>query len=219
MPSKYLKNISPHRFERQSTLVIGSLLVALALATECSSIVTLKLHEEPNTSNPSLIISGSALVLMILIWLPKRYLAKALDSSVMQGEALCSLSCIQLTAVLLLGSIVSKVWKGGWWVDAATSIVLGLLFGWEGAKMIKWSRDEKFSGGCCPAHCNDASETADAELGEVKRDICECCREKDECRESDECKCSMIPFDVDASILKQVRDASCLLTRRALTKY
>jgi hypothetical protein len=191
-------------------MFIGSLLVALALATQTSSIVSLASHQEPNTSNPSLIISASALVIMILIWLPKRYLAKALDSSVMQGEALCSLSCIQLTAVLLLGSLVFKVWKGGWWVDGATSIVLGLLFGWEGIKMIKWARNKNFSGGCCSAHCAATPGTADAELGDVERDICTCCQEKQECRESDDCKCSVTPCETDES-QNPVRGTSCAL--------
>lgn len=177
------------RFERIGTLGIGSLLIALALATEASSISTLILRKEPDASNASLVIAASALVLMVLIWLPKRYLAKALDSSVMQGEATCSLSCIQITCVLFVGSLIYKVWKRGWWVDSATSMVLGLLFVWEGVKMVRWARSSEFGGGCCPADCVSRVETGDAELGHVYRDICECCQEKVECRNSDECKC------------------------------
>lgn len=65
---------------------------------------------------------------MIAIWLPKRYLARALNSSTMQGEATCSLSCIQITLVLFAGSLIYKLWRGGWWVDSATSMILGVLF-------------------------------------------------------------------------------------------
>jgi len=126
---------------------------------------------------------------MVLIWLPKRYLAKALDSSAMKGEAICSLSCIQMTIVLFIGSLTFRLWKGGWWVDAATAIVLGFLFGWEGVKMVMWARDPEFSGGCCK-DCKFVALDNQMELGEQYRDICNCCLEKEECRQSDKCQCS-----------------------------
>ncbi|KAL0574883.1 hypothetical protein V5O48_007072, partial [Marasmius crinis-equi] len=123
------------RFERISSTIIAGLLIALALATEGTAISGLVQHEEPDPSNASLIVSASALVFMILIWLPKGYLARKLNSSAMQGEAQCSLSCIQMTIVLFAGALIFKLWKGGWWVDSATAIILGLLFGWEGWKL------------------------------------------------------------------------------------
>ncbi|KAI6021487.1 hypothetical protein BKA83DRAFT_4282581, partial [Pisolithus microcarpus] len=70
----------------------------------------------------------------------------------MQGEALCALSCIQFSAVLLIGSLIYRVWENGWWVDSATAIVIALLFGWEGIKMVRWAQDKDFSGGCCAHH-------------------------------------------------------------------
>ena len=163
--------------------------MVLAIATESSALAILVLRQKPESSNSSLIISATALILMILIWLPKRFLAKALDSSAMQGEATCSLSCIQVTFVLFIGSLLFKVWKGGWWVDGATSIALGLLFAWEGVKMMRWARSNEFTGGCCQG-CQDRPSLAQAELAEVYRDMCDCCLEKEECRNSDECKCA-----------------------------
>ncbi|KAF8198629.1 hypothetical protein BJ912DRAFT_952150 [Pholiota molesta] len=175
------------RIEKYASATIGALLVALSLGTEISAIVSLSSHQHPDSSNASLIVSASALVLMIGIWLPKRYLARALDSSVMAGEATCSLSCIQITIVLFIGSLVFRLWSGGWWVDSATSIILGFLFFWEGYKIIKWVRDPNFDGGCCK-ECRDVG--AAEELGECYRDLCECCAEKSECKEAGECKCS-----------------------------
>jgi hypothetical protein len=156
------------RFEKLGTLGIGFLLIILALGTVGSSIALLALHQEPDKSNASLIISASAIFIMIMIWLPKRYLAKALDSSTLQGEAICSLSCIQLTCVLFIGSLIFRVWPKGWWVDGATSMVLSVLFGWEGCKMIRWAHSADFTGGCCNS-CRVTLETEpqekDAELG------------------------------------------------------
>jgi len=128
---------------------------------------------------------------MIVIWLPKRYLARALNSSAMQAEAQCSLSCIQITIVLFVGALIFKVWRGGWWVDSATSIVLGLSFAWEGIKLLRWVRSPDFDGGCC-GHCkvDDRRENLEVGMEERYRDLCECCNEKEECRNSGECKCS-----------------------------
>lgn len=176
-------------FEKRATIAIGSLLLVLCLSTEAASIVTLVLRQRPDSSNSSLIISASALVIMIAIWLPKRYLARALDSSAMRGEATCSLSCIQITIVLFVGSLIYRLWKGGWWVNGATSIILGLLFGWEGVKMIRWATDPQFSGGCCGGCKPVTLDAGQAELGK-QSDTRRCCTEKDDCKQPRSCNSS-----------------------------
>ncbi|KAI3615157.1 integral membrane protein [Moniliophthora roreri] len=178
------------RVEKIATIGIGLLLIALALATEATSIFGLATHDEPTTSNASLIVSASALVLMVAIWLPKRYLARALNSSAMQGETQCSLSCIQITVVLFAGALIFKLWHGGWWVDSATSIVLGLLFGWEGWKMLRWATSPSFDGGCCD-HCHNRedNESGAVEVQERYKDLCDCCGGSEVCQTAGECKC------------------------------
>ena len=176
-----------NRVERIASTLIGWLLAALSLATVTTAIVGLALRHEPDSSNASLIISASALVCMVALWAPKRFLAKVLDSNAMQGEATCSLSCIQITVALFTGSLVFRLWKGGWWVDSATALVLGGLFGWEGFKMLRWVRDPGFDGGCCRS-C--AVVPATDELAETYQDLCGCCAEKLECKAAGKCVCA-----------------------------
>ncbi|KIJ47093.1 hypothetical protein M422DRAFT_249407 [Sphaerobolus stellatus SS14] len=171
------------RFEKTSTLIIGVLLVLLSLGTIATAISILALHERPEVSNASLIISSTALVLMVIIWLPKRYLARELNSSTMQGEATCSLSCIQITIVLFIGSLIYRVWRRGWWIDGATSIILGILFGWEGVKMIRWALSPNFDGGCC-----SSCRIQDLEDVAIEADTCKCCAEKEDGSTSDQCR-------------------------------
>lgn len=135
--------------ERKATIGIGILFGILTIGTWASSINTLVHHNHPDSSTASLIISASALIIMILVWLPKPYLAKALNSSAMHGEAKCSLACIYITIVLLIGTIIYRFWEGGWWVDSATAIILGVLFLKECIEMILWGLSKEFSGGCC----------------------------------------------------------------------
>ncbi|KIJ67848.1 hypothetical protein HYDPIDRAFT_107368 [Hydnomerulius pinastri MD-312] len=144
-----LESSKTMKIERTATIGIGILLVMLALAAIGTSIASLVAHEHPSPSDASLIIAASTMFITFLLWIPKRYLARALNSSTMNGEALCALSCIQFSAVLLIGSLIYRVWRGGWWVDSSTAIIIALLFGWEGFKMVKWARDKDFSGGCC----------------------------------------------------------------------
>ncbi|KAF8553312.1 hypothetical protein OG21DRAFT_1510341 [Imleria badia] len=159
--STSLSKTSPHviRVERIATTTIGALLVALALAAIATSATSLASHDHPTTALPALLIAATATGIMIFLYLAKRYLARALDSSALHGEALCALSCMQLSIVLLVGSLIYRVWRGGWWVDAATAIVIGALFGWEGVKMIRWARNKDFDGGCC-ADCHPKDKTA-----------------------------------------------------------
>ncbi|KAG6379995.1 hypothetical protein JVT61DRAFT_10570 [Boletus reticuloceps] len=157
---------SPHviRIERIATTIIGALLVALCLAALGTSAASLATHDRPSTTLPSLLIAATATGIMLILYVAKRYLARALDSSTMYGEALCALSCVQLSLVLLTGSLIYRVWRGGWWVDSATAILIGILFGWEGVKMIRWARSVDFNGGCCGAcHPREAASLEQAE--------------------------------------------------------
>ncbi|KIJ67508.1 hypothetical protein HYDPIDRAFT_71175, partial [Hydnomerulius pinastri MD-312] len=119
-----------------------------AIGTVVTSLV---LHEHFSPSNASLIIAASTMAIMFFLWIPKRHLTRAhgVNSSTMHGKALCSLSCMQLSAVLLVGSLIYRVCHGGWWSDTATAMVIALLFDWEGIKMVRWARDEELNGGCC----------------------------------------------------------------------
>ncbi|KAG8218200.1 hypothetical protein J3R82DRAFT_3760 [Butyriboletus roseoflavus] len=147
------------RVERIATTIIGALLVALTIASIATSAISLAAHDHPSTALPAILISASATAVTLVLYLAKRYLARALDSSTLNGEAVCAFCCMQLSVVLLIGSLIYRVWKGGWWVDSATAIMIGMMFGWEGVKMIRWAQNKDFDGGCC-AHCHPKDEAS-----------------------------------------------------------
>ncbi|KAH0839492.1 hypothetical protein J3R83DRAFT_321 [Lanmaoa asiatica] len=137
------------RIERIATTIIGALLVALTVAAIATSATSLAAHDHPSTALPAILIAASSTAFTLVLYLAKRYLALALDSSALNGEAICALCCMQLSVVLLIGSLIYRVWDSGWWVDAATAIAIGMMFGWEGVKMVRWARNKDFDGGCC----------------------------------------------------------------------
>ncbi|CAF3281463.1 unnamed protein product [Rotaria socialis] len=175
--------------EKRANLGIGILLMILALGTRVASIMALVTRVEPNSSKPSLIVSAASLFLMIFVWLPKSWIAAELNSSLTRDEAACYLACICLTIVLFIGSLVYKLWLGGWWIDSAIAIALEFFFLHEGCEMIAWARNKNFNGGCCKAcfspvitisFSNPHIMPYATNCGQIEK--CECSTNKTECK-------------------------------------
>jgi len=110
------------RMERIATITIGALLVVLTVAAIGTSAASLSAHDYPSTTLPALLIAATSTGVTLILYLIKRYLARALNSSALHGEALCSLCCMELSIVLLIGSLIYRVWSGGWWVDSGRQL-------------------------------------------------------------------------------------------------
>ncbi|RIB24834.1 Co/Zn/Cd cation transporter-like protein, partial [Gigaspora rosea] len=135
--------------ERKATIVIGILFVILAIGTFADAIVTLVKNGKPDTALAGLIITSVSIFFMLFLCLTKFLIAKLLNSSTMMSDAKCSLSCMQITLVVFFGSLIYSFWNGGWWIDSACALILGILFAKEGIEMILWAKSKNFDGGCC----------------------------------------------------------------------
>ncbi|WP_285568656.1 cation transporter [Geothrix limicola] len=146
------------RRERLATRFIGIMLLLLAGGTALGSILQLLSHRHPGTTLPGVIVSLVSLLAMFLLWRGKVRTAAALDSRAMMSDAACSLACMQLSTVLLIGSLLFWRWPSLWWVDAATALVVAALIAREGWGGFHASLQPDFSGGCGCGHANcDAS--------------------------------------------------------------
>ncbi|CAF1638075.1 unnamed protein product [Adineta ricciae] len=139
--------------EKRSTLGIGILLVVLAIGTWAASISALVHHIKPTSSTLALIVSVIMLIFSTLLWLPKPWIAAELNSSVMHGEACCSLACMYSNIILLSGFLIFKFWPNGWFIDSSVAILLGFSFGHDGWSMISWARSKDFNGNIHKPHC------------------------------------------------------------------
>lgn len=135
--------------ERLVVKIMGSLLLLLATAAMAASIIALVRHESPETSIPTIVISSISFVLLSILYVLKRMLAKKLKSSVLASDATCSFACARLSLVLLVGSVLFRTVPGVWWVDAAAAMVLSLFFAKEGVDMLKHAMSPHFQGGGC----------------------------------------------------------------------
>jgi divalent metal cation (Fe/Co/Zn/Cd) transporter len=135
--------------ERRATQVIGALLGALGVGMAAGGVATLLLGGHPETTVPGVIVAGASLGFMAWLWRAKVRAARALDSRTITADAACSRACMQLSVVLLAGSLLYAVAPALWWADAVAAVVLGVLVGREGVESWREARRDDFSGGCC----------------------------------------------------------------------
>ena len=152
--------------ERKLTLFIGILLIVFCLFACVGGIFRLIEQNHPSSTTIGIIVGGVCIIAMAILWYYKTKASVILNSSTLASDAACSLGCIRLSFVLLIGSIVYEIWPKLWWVDAVTAILIGLLVGYEGYQTIKGAMDkQKFSGGC---GCCGATDSGLAKYFRVK---------------------------------------------------
>lgn len=136
------------RRERRAATGIGILFVLLAVGIALGSSLQLAARRHPDTTLPGLIVSVVSMTFMFWLWIAKRRAARILDSRTLEGDAACSLACIQLSSVLLVGSLVYLVAPSLWWVDSAAALLLAFFIAREGVATLRAARKPDFSGGC-----------------------------------------------------------------------
>jgi divalent metal cation (Fe/Co/Zn/Cd) transporter len=134
--------------ERRAVLGIGILFVLLALGTAMGAVFQLISHHHPDTTIPGLLVSVLSLGFMFWLWRSKQKAAKTLDSRSLEGDAACSLACIQLSTVLFAGSLVFLLVPMFWWADAVAALLLSAFIAQEGISGIRAASKPDFTGGC-----------------------------------------------------------------------
>lgn len=134
--------------ERRATRGIALLFVLLAVGIAAGSAAQLIAHRHPETTLPGVLIALASLGCMAWLWRAKRRAAAVLASPTLAGDAACSLACIQLSAVLLAGSLLFLVWPALWWVDALAALVLAGFILREGILGLRAAARPDFDGGC-----------------------------------------------------------------------
>ena len=140
------------RKERLATRGIGGMLLALAAGTAAGAVPPLLRHAPPGTTLPGLVISAASLAVMFVLWRAKVRTASALDSPAMRSDAACSLACMRLSSVILVGSGLFWMSPRLWWCDAAAALLISVLIAKEGLEGFRASFRPEFSGGCGCGH-------------------------------------------------------------------
>lgn len=138
--------------ERLATRGIGLMLLILAGSTALGAGVQLTRHQHPMSTLAGVIVSSVSLLVMFAFWRSKLMVAAALDSRAMKSDAACSLACMQLSSVVLIGGLLFQLSRRLWWVDGVTALMISGLIAWEGWAGFRASLKPDFSGGCGCGH-------------------------------------------------------------------
>ena len=109
--------------ERQASRIVGWGLYGLIAYIIATSAWSLASRSHPESSTAGLALAIAALLIMPLLWRWRRRLAEKLESPALRADAACSLVCIYMSATLLVGLLLNRLF-GWWWADLLAALAM-----------------------------------------------------------------------------------------------
>jgi hypothetical protein len=113
------------------------LLIALGAVAIMGAVWKLVTKHNEETNVAGLIIACVSLGFMFFLWYEKAKTAVVLQSNTLAADASCSLSCIELSVALLIGSALRHANESLWWVDGTITLIMGVLIVKEGVEVVR----------------------------------------------------------------------------------
>lgn len=111
------------RAETRASWVTAIALMLLCLYIVTTSVLSIAAGIHPEGSPIGVASAVAALVFMPLIIRTKRRVAAAIGSAALRADAACSLTCLYMSAALLIGVAVNTLF-GFWWADSVGALAL-----------------------------------------------------------------------------------------------
>jgi len=121
----------PAGVERRASNIAGALLFALAAYVVASAAYGLWAREGQEFSATGLALVVLAMPVMWFLASAKIRLADQIGSQALRADAIESIACGYLSAVIALG-LLAQLLFGAWWIDSATSLAIVVLLVKEG---------------------------------------------------------------------------------------
>jgi divalent metal cation (Fe/Co/Zn/Cd) transporter len=128
----------PEAVERRAGKIAAGLLFVLGLYVAAGAGYGLWRGEGQAFSVPGLAVTLASMPVMLLLAREKRRVAERLGSTALRVDAVESLACLYLSAVVLLG-LLAQLLLAAWWVDGAASLAIVVLLAREAREA--WSGD------------------------------------------------------------------------------
>jgi divalent metal cation (Fe/Co/Zn/Cd) transporter len=109
--------------ERNATKLVGFALYGLIAYIVLSAGVALVFRFEPAASPLGIGLTIASLLIMATLWRWRLALADRLGSPALRGDAACSMVCLYLAGVTLVGLLLNQFF-GLWWADPLTAVAL-----------------------------------------------------------------------------------------------
>mmetsp|Transcript_70504 Transcript_70504/g.187798 ORF Transcript_70504/g.187798 Transcript_70504/m.187798 type:complete len:442 (-) Transcript_70504:145-1470(-) len=135
--------------ERLGAQGIAVALIAMGLVAGAVSTCRLIQGQQPLRTLGGAVVALASLSFMLALYAAKRLAALRLGSRTLEADAQCSLGCVQLSLILLGGSLAQMLLPRLWWADGIATVALGSAMGHEGAHLWAAASEKDFSGLCC----------------------------------------------------------------------
>jgi divalent metal cation (Fe/Co/Zn/Cd) transporter len=125
--------------ERGATKLVGFALYGLIVYIALSAGVALVFRLEPAPSPLGIGLTIASLVIMAVLWRWRLALADRLGSPALRGDAACSMVCLYMAGVALMGLLLNQLF-GLWWADPLAALALIWWIRGEAREAVEASR-------------------------------------------------------------------------------
>jgi len=125
--------------ERSATKLVGFALYGLIAYIALSAGVALVFRLEPAPSPLGIGLTIASLVIMAVLWRWRLALAVRLGSPAIRGDAACSMVCLYMAGVALVGLLLNQLF-GLWWADPLAALALIWWIRGEAREAVEASR-------------------------------------------------------------------------------
>jgi len=122
--------------ERRTLKVVGwcFLLLAAYVGVEASRALLTASH--PEETFVGIVLAALSLIIMPLLARAKRKVAREVDSEALAAEAMQTMLCTYLSAILLVG-LMLNAFLGWWWADPVAALAMTPIIAQEGFRALK----------------------------------------------------------------------------------
>ena len=124
------------KLERDTLRIVAWCFIVLAAYILYESGSTLVRHNVPGRSMPGIIVAATSVVVMPLLARTKRRVAAGIGSEAMLADAKQTDFCTYLSAILLCGLLLHKLF-GWWWADPVAALVMVPIIAKEGVQGLR----------------------------------------------------------------------------------
>ncbi len=122
--------------DRRAAKIVGITFFALSAYTGFEAARDLWFHHVPESSLPGMILAAASLVIMPVLGMAKRRLARSLGSRALLADSAETFFCSYFSATLLAG-LALNAWMGWWWADPVAALIIAVLMIREGFEALE----------------------------------------------------------------------------------
>lgn len=122
--------------EKLALRLIAVTFFALAAYVTAEAVYDLVVKSKPETSVAGIVLAAAAVIVMPLLFVVKKRLARRLENAALGAEASESLICGMLAAIVLVALGLNAAF-GWWWADPVAALVVALFAVREGFEALE----------------------------------------------------------------------------------